>query len=75
MMSSGWIIFLAIVAGIGLGSFVIYRKVRAKVEQVSMAAFGTKDCRETEICLCNDAGLCTADCKGFSGIQFRAVPE
>lgn len=43
MMSSGWIIFLAIVAGIGLGSFVIYRKVRAKVEQVSMAAFGTKD--------------------------------
>ena len=42
-MSSGWIIFLAIVAGIGISSFVIYRKIKTKVEQVSMAAFGTRN--------------------------------
>lgn len=42
-MSSGWIVFLAIIAGIGISSFVIYRKVKTKVEQVSMAAFGTKN--------------------------------
>ena len=42
-MSSGWIIFLAIVAGIGLGSFGIYRKVRAKVEQVCAALAGEGD--------------------------------
>lgn len=42
-MSSGWIIFLAIIAGIGISSFVIYQKIKSKVEQVSMAAFGTRD--------------------------------
>lgn len=45
-MSNGWIIFLAIVAVLGLGGYAIYRKLKRKAEQISMAAFGTKSLAE-----------------------------
>lgn len=42
-MSSGWIFFLVILAAFGICGFVLYCKVKRKVEQFSVAAFGTKD--------------------------------
>lgn len=41
-MSNGWMIFLVIAAVLGIGGYAAYRGVKRKVEQLSMAAFGTK---------------------------------
>lgn len=41
-MSNGWIVFLVIAAVLGIGGYAAYRGVKRKVEQLSMAAFGTK---------------------------------
>lgn len=41
-MSSGWIVALVVIAVVGIGGYIGYRSVKAKIERVSMAMFGTK---------------------------------
>lgn len=41
-MSSGQIIFLVVVAVLGIGGYTAYWIIKRKIEQISLAAFGTK---------------------------------
>lgn len=45
-MNSGWILFFVIAVVIMTGGLIVYRKVKSKVEQYSLAAFGTKSLAE-----------------------------
>lgn len=71
-MSNGWIALLVIAAVLGLGGYAVYRRVRRKVEQISVAAFGTKSLAEG---INRQADVLAATPKSVSGMTRIFGPQ
>lgn len=71
-MSSGWMIFLVSVAGISAAGYVVYRKIKRKVERFSMAAFGTHSLAKG---LENQADMLAETPKSVSGMTRIFEPQ
>lgn len=71
-MSSGWIVFLAVMSAVLIGGTMIYHSIKRKMEEISLAAFGSKSLAEG---LRSQADILAETPKSVSGMTRIFQPQ